>query len=1115
MRKRMNLQSSKMNSKQNTLAALLLCTGFLSGLPVPSSAIAKEMDWEVSQQKTKITGTVKDATGEPVIGASVRVKGEQTGSITDMDGKFILPASPNATLIISYVGFDAQDVVLNGKTTINIVLKENSKSLDELVVVGFGTQKKVNLTGAVDVIDSKQLAERPVANAVQALQGVVPGLQISQSSGSVGTNPSINVRGTATIGEGTSGNPLVLIDGMEGDLNSINPQDIASISVLKDAAASSIYGSRAPFGVILVTTKNGSDGKVTINYNNNFRFGTPIHLNHMMNSLQFASWMNDTFVNDGRSIYFGQDGEGVDESGKRLNNRFNSVLEYFNATPVSPGVRVTAEGKKVYALPYYNSNGQWEGGFSTGIDDFDWFSLLYKDSSFSQEHNFSASGGSKKFSYYASSSFLDQGGVLNLGDENMKRYTVTAKINSELTKWLKFRYSMRFTREDYIRPAALTDNLYVRTANAGWPVVPAYDRNGNPFFSDDTSVWALEYGGDDKTQTDNIYHQAGFTIEPIKNWVTNIDFNYRIQSANRHWDSQQYWNHDFNGAPYTRKSTSNVHEDYYKENYYNFTIRTEYSHSFVEKHNFHIMAGWQVEDLKQTQFGLQRSGIMIAGKPEVDMTTGLENGTAVTPSTNGSRNQWATVGAFGRLNYDFLGRYLFEANVRADGSSRFRKGHQWRVFPSFSVGWNIAQEHFFEKLAHTINLLKVRLSYGSLGNQNTDNWYYTYQTLSASASSGAWLQNGHKTNIAYAPGLVSESLTWEKIETYNIGLDFGLFNSRLTGSFNWYVRNTKDMVGRAPELPDIIGTTVPSTNNTDLQTRGWELAIGWKDRLNNGLNYSANFMLYDSRTKITRYPNNPTHSLSTYIEGRYINEIWGYETVGLAKTDEEMQKHLAGLPNGGQDAIGSKWAAGDIMYKDLNGDGKVTSGSSTVDDSGDLKVIGNSTPRFQFGFDLNAAWKGFDVRMFFQGVMKRDYWQGSDFMFGASGAGQWSASGISNVYDYFRNENTWSVQGGYANVNTDAYLPRPLYSSKNLQIQTRYLQNAAYVRLKNLTIGYTLPLEMTSKWGISKMRVYFSGENLWTGTGLVDQFDPETIGTNNGNAYPLQRIYSVGLSLTF
>lgn len=1087
---------------RNSYAKIMLYACLLTGIPsVTALASIDDIVQESLQQRT-IKGVVLDEAGIPIIGANVVQKGTTNGVITDLDGNFVLKIEGTEELQISYIGYISQTINVQGKNDIKIILKEDSQTLDEVVVVGFGTQKKVNLTGSVGVVSADEIKERPVANAAQALQGVVPGLQITQTNGSLEDTPSINVRGTTTIGQGTSGSPLVLIDGMEGDLNTINPQDIANISVLKDAAASSIYGSRAPFGVILITTKSGNkDGKISVNYNNSFRWGTPINMNHMMNSVDFASWMNDTFTNGGGSAYFNKE-------------RMDEIVAYHNATPYGPGQRITEDGTILTNMKVKN-DGTWDNAYPTAIDDVDWYDEIYKDWNFSQEHNFSVNGGSKKFSYYASFNFLNQSGFMQIGEEGKKRYNGTAKINSQLTDWLNFSYAMRFTREDYIRPSSLTDDLYKNMARQGWPILPLYDKNGY-YYDAPSPALGLAEGGSDKKQTDNIYHQIGFILEPIKNWKTHLEFNYRIKSANRHWDTQMRYNHDYEGNPYIYKNNSNVHEDYYKENYYNFNAYTEYNHTFNQTHNLHIMGGFQAEDLKQTQFGLQRNGIMFPGKPEVDLTTGLDyNGNEVVPSTNGSRNEWTTAGFFARVNYDYQGKYLIEGNLRADGTSRFRKGNQWKAFPSVSVGWNIARENFFEPINDVIGILKLRASYGSLGNQNTTNWYQTYQTMTVGSSDGTWLMNGKQPNTATAPGLVSTSLTWETIETYNIGLDWGLFNNRLTGSFDYYIRNTKNMVGNAPELPAILGTDVPVTNNTDLRTSGWELSIGWNDRLNNGLTYSAKFNVSDARTKITRYPNNPTNSIDTYIEGRYINEIWGYETVGLAKTDEEMQAHLATLPNGGQDALGSDWSAGDIMYADLNGDGKISGGAGTLNDSGDMKVIGNSTPRFLFGLDLNASWKGFDVRVFFQGVMKRDYWQGSTYLFGASNNGQWWATGLSQVSDYFRDENSWSVQNGYQSVNIDSYLPRPLYNNKNQKCQTRYLQNAAYIRLKNLQIGYTIPKSITARWGIQNVRVFFSGENLWTGTSLASQFDPETISSYNGNSYPLSKTLSCGINVTF
>lgn len=937
------MKSNSCKNNQRAMMALLLCTGFIAMHPLAMSAKEEVSSLNVVQQQKNVSGVIKDSTGEPVIGANVREKDNPTnGTITDLDGKFNLNVTNATKLEISFIGYKTVIVDAIPGKPVNVTLEDDSEMLQEVVVVGFGTQKKVNLTGSVGVVTADELKERPVTNATQALQGVVPGLQITQTNGSLEDTPSINVRGTTTIGQGTSGSPLVLIDGMEGDLNTINPQDIANISVLKDAAASSIYGSRAPFGVILITTKSGSkEGKTSINYNNSFRWGTPINMNHLMNSVDFAGWMNDALTNGGQAVQFDAD-------------RMADIVAYHNASPYKPGQRITSDGTIMSGISA-GDNGYWLEAYANGIDDVDWYGEVYKKWTFSQEHNFSVSGGTNKLNYYASFNFLDQGGFMKYGEEGLKRYNGTAKISSQITDWLKFNYTMRFTRQDYKRPATLTSSLYSDMARQGWPVLPLYDPNGY-FYDAPSPVLGLAEGGVDKTQTDNSYHQIGLIFEPIKNWITHVDFNYHIKSANRHWDSQMRYNHDVNGNPYVYSNSSNVHEDYYKENYYNFNAYTEYTYNLNDAHNFHVMGGFQAENLKQTQFGLQRNGIMFSGKPEVDLTTGLDYwGNAVTPSTNGSRNEWATAGFFARINYDYQGKYLIEANVRADGTSRFRTGNQWKTFPSVSAGWNIARESFFEPINDLIGTLKIRASYGSLGNQNTTNWYQTFQTMTVGSSDGSWLMNGVKPNTATAPGLVSTTLTWETIESYNIGLDWGLLNNRLTGSFDYYIRNTKDMVGNAPELPAILGTAVPVTNNTDLRTSGWELSIGWNDRLDNGLNYSAKFNISDARTKITRYPNNPTNAISTYIEGRYINEIWGYETVGLAKTDAEMQAHLATLPNGGQNALGSDWRAGDIMYADLNGDGKISGGAGTLNDTGDMKVIGNSTPRYLFGLDLNAS----------------------------------------------------------------------------------------------------------------------------------------------------------------
>lgn len=1050
---------------------------------------------EKGQQLQRIEGTVVDEVGEPVIGANVVEKGTTNGTISDLDGKFTLQVSPSTILRVSFIGYIAQDVPVNNKHVLKITLVADAQKLEEVVVVGFGTQKKVNLTGSVGVVEAEALEARPVMTAVQALQGMVPGLQISQNSGGLENKTSMNIRGIATIGKGSSGSPLVLIDGMEGDLNAINPQDIESISVLKDAAASSIYGSRAPFGVILVTTKKGKTGKPTINYNNSFRWNDPVLLPEMADSYRFATYFNDGNTNGGSSPQFGSD-------------QMQRIKDY-------------QSGKiNTSVIPNPNNPGYWGDGYLYGNDNVDWYDAIYRSWTFSQEHNFSLSGGSENVNYYLSVNYLDQNGMMEFNQDAYDRYTGTAKINVKMTDWAQLNYSNRFIREDYSRPSFLKDELFQDLGRQGWPTLPLYDPNGY-LYSAPSPALNLRDGGRGIWQTDYIYQQVQLVLEPIKGWKTFADFNYRIKNANCHWDIQKTYNHDVEGNAFPANNNSHVHEDQMKENYMNINVYTEYTKVLESGHNFKGMVGFQSEQMSKKEIGFQREGIIVPSLPSADLTTGTDAyGKPVTPSVNGAINDWATAGFFGRINYDYQQRYLAEVNLRYDGTSRFRADQRWNLFPSFSAGWNIAREAFWSDWETYVSTFKLRGSYGELGNQNTDNWYPTYQTMEVKASNGNWLNNGARPNTATVPGLVSSSLTWESVKTWNVGLDLGALNNRLSGSFDVYNRNTLNMVGPAPEMPLTLGTAVPQTNNTDLKTYGWELSVGWTDRLKCGLGYSAKFMLSDSQTEITRYPNE-TGTLNTkinikeeekiYRTGMMLGEIWGYQTAGIAKTQAEMDAHLASLPNGGQDALGSRWEAGDIMYVDANGDGKIDKGATTQNDHGDLAVIGNSTPRFQFGIDLNLDYKGLDLRAFFQGTMKRDYFQESYYFWGA-GSSVWESTCMVPHLDYFRDDAD-HVLG----MNMDSYFPRPDFSStKNHETQSRYLQNAAYIRLKNVQLGYTLPESFTRKLLVSKLRVYVSGENLWTGTQMFKTFDPETIdGGWNGSVYPLTKTISFGLSLNF
>lgn len=1087
-------------TNRQVLFSLLLCSGFVVNYPSAAYANGSNVNLEFQQEQKAITGIVKDSQGEPVIGASVLEKGTTNGTITDMEGNFSLSVLPGATLVVSYIGYQTREIkVVKGKSY-NITLKEDTEVLDEVVVVGFGTQKKVNLTGSVGIATSEELESRPVTSATQALQGLVPGLQISTNSGELDKNMDINIRGTGTIGEGSSGSPLILIDGMEGDLNTVNPQDIENISVLKDAAASSIYGSRAPFGVILVTTKSGSKGRMSVNYNNSFRVSRPINMPDMMDSYTFANFMNSASLNQGGGMIYSED-------------LMKKMIDWQIAGNGSIGGLMAS------------SNGQWGkpdyDPFTTAWANTNWYDEVYKESTFSQEHNVSLNGGSEKVSYYASFNYLDQGGLLKAGNDGMHRYNTTAKINVDLTDWLKFKYSTRFTRSDIWRPTKFTSSFYDQLGRATWPNMPVKDPNG--FYTNNgwtNPVQNLADGGDRDLQTDRFYQQAALIVEPIKNWITHIELNYSIMNSTVKELSIPVYNHDVNGNIIDTHDTSYLYQDQTKENYLNLNVYSEYSRSFADRHNAKLMLGFQTETMDQDFSSTKKYGVMMNDMPFFDLVTGLDgNGNLKATEAAGYGNEWATAGFFGRLNYDYMGRYLAELNMRYDGTSRFRRGNRWQWSPSFSLGWNVAREKFWEKISHVINTLKLRGSYGELGNQNTKDWYPTYRSMDVKSSSGSWLQGGVKPNTAEVGELVSSYLTWEKVRTWDIGLDFGLLNNRLTGSFDYYVRYTDGMVGPAPELPYILGVDAPKTNNCDLKTQGWELSVSWRDRFSNGLGYGINLSLSDAKSIVTGYPGNATKSigLNKYVEGREIGEIWGFETIGIAKSEEEMKSYLANVD---QSAIGSKWSAGDIMYRDMNGDGKLTKGAETLGDHGDLKVIGNSTPRYFFGIDFNADWKGFDVRLFFQGVMKRDFWGEDNFcgyLFGARGdKSMWHARGLTEHEDYFRAE-AIGIDGNLIPANLDAYYPRPIFSegAKNQQIQTRYLQNAAYIRLKNFQVGYTLPSTWMKRVGLTKCRLFVSGENLWTGSSLSSLFDPETIsGGNGGNSYPLSSTWSFGVSLT-
>ena len=730
---------------------------------------------------------------------------------------------------------------------------------------------------------------------------------------------------------------------------------------------------------------------------------------------------------------------------------------------------------------------------------------MYKSGVPSTEHNIALSGGGSKVNYYLSGAILSQQGLIRHGKDKLKRYNFSGKITANLKDWFTVTYNTKWVREDYSRPSYMT-GLFFHNIARRWPTNPIFDPNGH--YVHGNEILQMENGGLDATQNDKLYQQLALEFRPVKGWKIRLEGNYNTVNYHNHWDVLPIYYYDPDQKPIAAAWSGNyaagksdVGESMSKNNYYNGRFFTEYAFTLNDKHDFKFLAGLDMESNIYTSLGAARADLISPLVPSLNNATHKD----VRPSF--SNTQWATMGAFGRINYAYDSRYLAEFSIRRDGSSRFIGDKTWSTFPSLALGWNIANEDFFKPLTKTVNTLKLRATYGALGNTNITALYPWFLTQPASASASSWLVNGERVNISNMPGLVSPNLTWESVRSWNIGLDFGMFNNRLQGTFDYFVRTTKDMVGPAPVKPSILGATQPAENNSDMRSNGWDLEVRWRDRIGQ-LGYGIKLVLSDDFQTITRYYN-PNRLLSQWSEGKRMGDIYGYLVEGIAQTNEQMNEWLAN----NKPAWGSNWAAGDVMYKDLNGDKKVNSGKSTYDDMGDLTKIGNSLPRYRFGITLDANWKGFDFLIFMQGVGKRDFWDASPYSVGAN-TGMWQAAAFKDHLDYWRPATDTNL-----GPNTNAYYPRPLFGqgSKNFQTSDRYLQNAAYMRIKNIQLGYTLPAAIASKIGANRVRFYFSAENLATFTKMNKIFDPEATGGDwgPGKLYPLQRTFSFGLNLNF
>lgn len=635
-------------------------------------------------QQVSISGIVTDKKlNEPIIGASVVVKGTSNGCITDLDGNFQLNnVASGSTLVVSYIGYQTQEIpVQKGKTSYQVTLSEDTQTLDEVVVVGFGTQKKVNLTGAVASVDNKKLESRPVTSVGQALQGVVPGLNVSipDAGGKLDANPSFNIRGTGNLGTGSSASPLVLIDGVAGDLNQLNPQDIDNISVLMDAASAAIYGSRAPFGVILVTTKKGKQGKTSISYSNNLRWSRPTNIPDMLDAYTFAQYFN-------RAI----DNTGSGEAHFFSDITMDRIQQYMRGE-----ITTTAD-------PSLSQNGNCFAFNQNSNDNQNWPRNFIDKTAFGQEHNVSLSGGNEKIQYYVSGAFLSQDGQMNYANDNKKRYNASARISAEITKWMRLEFNSRFIREDIGMPTFLKlygDRFFAETTKLH-PNMPLYDNNGH--YTRNPKLMQLTSGGRSNTQDDTYFTQGSLILTPMKGLTIHGDLALRTGSFEHLYNVARVYLYDKNNNPIPEQWLGGdadlaagktwAYSEQQRETMITTSLYADYSLNFLEKHNLKVMLGMNSESYRYNNVWAKRSDVMNDNNPDVNTSTG-------TQSNGAYRGEWASLGYFGRLNYDFDGRYLFEFNIRRDGSSRFQADSRWATFPSVSIGWNVARESFWEPLS--------------------------------------------------------------------------------------------------------------------------------------------------------------------------------------------------------------------------------------------------------------------------------------------------------------------------------------------------------------------------------------------------------------------------------
>ena len=1020
---------------------------------------------QITAQQRSIKGKVIDAAnGEPLIGVSIQEKGTTNGVITDLDGNFVINTSGDATLVFSYIGYKTVEQEAKASNGV-IKLSEDSQTLQEVVVVGYGVQKKVNLSGSVSALDGDEIAAKPAADVLSAMQGEMPGVTILRSSGQPGSETSgLRIRGFSSVNDASA---LVLIDGIEGDMTLLNPNDIASISVLKDAASCAIYGARAAAGVVLVTTKSGTEGKPRVSYNGYYSINTPGNMPERL-----PAWEEQEFINLSR-------------------------------IPTTGAVEWNAEKSSWVGNPNFNyrplSNGRWDLFQSTN-----WLDEGLKDHMGQQSHSVSVSGGTKKLNYMLSGNFFTKEGILKYGANDNDRYNLLAKFNAEINKYVSVgihvQYQSKKTKSPSYGAGSILSDLY--SARGRQPVFnPEEDPNDNPYNGDlqRNAIDVMRNGGTNTTKYENFIGKANLTIKDlIKGLRINLSASrragYYAQTRERRYLT---WN-DRNGN--TRYDVNNPNSLYKKKNSdYHDLLEATIAYDFTVKkdHQFNVLLGSSYENYRKDEMDATAKNM---NSNDFFSFNYYDTSIATNTTLNDNIEPWAMMSYFGRINYNYADKYLLEANFRYDGSSRLSPQNRWRAFPSVSAAWRINQESWFK--VDWISNLKLRASWGQLGNGAVLG-LYDYLPLISKGSKDS--ENYMGENAYYQEELASTDKTWEVISTTNIGVDLGFLDNRLTATFDYYWKYNDDMLSSL-QLPHTIGIDVPKVNVGRLKTWGWDFDVTWKDQIKD-FSYQIGFNLSDSNNKLLEYDGASTISAGCVklLEGYALNTIWGYQTDGYWSSREEYLQYKADHP-GYQSFNDGNVSGVDVKYvAQGNPDHTISEGSGTPEDPGDLVYLGDTNPRYLYGINLGAQWKGFDFSIMFQGVGKRKM--------------VIDAAALAPLYQDY--QMPWTIHRDYwTEDNQDAYWPR-LYQYKgndfNFKTSDKWVQDASYIRLKNVTLGYTIPV---LKKYIERLRVYVTGEDLWEHTNMLEVFDPEATDPDDSNKisrnyYPFFRSWTFGINLTF